>query len=64
MKELLPICDKDDALISCRKIILRLLNKPVHEDVPDYLRTYANSVANQAFGALDAHAKPVADKET
>ena len=63
MKELLPICDKDDALISCRKIILRLLNKPDHELVPDYLRTYANSVANQAYNVLDRHAQPIANKE-
>ena len=52
-----PLEPKDDALISCRKALLRLSEVPT---VPVYLRRYAQLAASDALSVMDKFVRSIA----
>lgn len=57
------IHDKDEAIITCRKVIIRLIEYKAQGEIPTFLKTYANTVLERSYNVLDEDVKFIARRE-
>lgn len=61
MKKTIPLSDKDHTLISCRRVIARLLDP--NFELTEAFQSYAEMVMREARAVLEPTAWEVADDE-